>query len=163
MAVAGALAAWPALSAGRAVGWVDGLGGGLAVLILAAGLRLQWPNTVPAAIGLLGLEYASFLALEDVPLDQRAPLYAAGLLAVAELSYWSLELRAAVTDEPGSHWRRAAFVAWLCLLSLALGAGLLALVDVGVGGGLALEALGALAAAGALAVIAALARRSAVK
>jgi len=143
------------------VGWVNGAGGGIAVALLAGGLWLRQAGAVPAAVGLLGLEYASLLALEDVPLDQRAPLYAAGLLAVAELSYWSLELRAAVTDEPGSHWRRAAFLAWLCLLTLALGAALLALVDVSAGGGLAFEAAGAIAAAGALAVLAALARRSA--
>ena len=155
------LAAWPALEAGVVVGWVNGAGGGIAVVLLAGGLWLRQAGAVPAAVALLGLEYASLLALEDLPLDQRAPLYAAGLLAVTELSYWSLELRAAVTDEPGSHWRRAAFLAWLCLLTLALGAALLALVDVSAGGGLALETGGALAAAGALAVLAALARRSA--
>lgn len=161
MALAGGLAAWPALEAGVYVGRLDAAGGAAAVLVLAWGLWLRQPAAVPGAVALLGLEYASYLALEDVPLDQRAPLLAAGLLAVAELSYWSLELRAAVTDEPGSHWRRAAFLAWLCLLTLALGAALLALVDVSADGGLALEAVGALAAAGALAVIAALARRAA--
>ena len=140
---------------------MNGTGGAIAVALLAGGLWLRRTGVVPAAVALLGLEYASLLTLEDLPLDQRAPLYAAGLLAVAELSYWSLELRAAVTDEPGSHWRRAAFLAWLCLLTLALGAALLALVDVSAGGGLALEAVGALAAAGALALIAALARRAA--
>ncbi len=140
---------------------MNGGGGGIAVALLAGGLWLRRAGAVPVVVALLGLEYASLLALEDLPLDQRAPLYAAGLLAVAELSYWSLELRAAVTDEPGSHWRRAAFLAWLCLLTLVLGAVLLALVDISAGGGLALEAVGALAAAGALAVIAVLARRSA--
>ena len=43
---------------------------------------------------LLGGGYALFLAVEDVPLDLRAAAVAAVLLVIAELAYWSLELRA---------------------------------------------------------------------
>ncbi len=82
-------------------------------------------------------------------------MLAAALLLVAELGYLSLELRAAVRDEPGTFARRLALLAVLALGALASGQLLVVLVDLGARGGLALEALGVVAAVGALALVAA--------
>lgn len=127
--------------------------GGLAALVLAAGLALRLAALVPVALALLGAEYALFLTLEDVGLDERAPLFAAGLLVAGELSYWSLELRSAVTDEPGSFARRVAFLMLLALTGMLVGGALLAVVDALAREGLAVEIVGALATAAAIALL----------
>ena len=57
-----------------------------------------------------GGEYVAVLGFEDA-LDTRAPLVAGALFVVAELGYWSLELRGAVADEPGTYLRRVALLA----------------------------------------------------
>jgi hypothetical protein len=132
----------------------------LAVLVLAVGLVLGWASAIPSALVLLGGGYALFLAVDDVALDLRAAAIAALLLLIAELAYWSLELRADVADEPGSYWRRVAVLALLGLGAMALSGGLLALVDVAGRGGLAIEIAGAGAALGALLVLLLLTRRA---
>ncbi len=134
--------------------------GVLAVLVLAGGLLLRIPASVPTAIVLVGIEYAATLAVEDSALDARAPVYAAALFAAAELGYWSLELRDAVADEAGSYLRRLGLLAGLTLGALALGQLLLALVDVSERGGIAIEAVGVVAAVTALAIVALSARRT---
>jgi hypothetical protein len=117
--------------------------------------------TVPAAIVLLGGEYALVLSIGDVSLETRAAVVAAGLLVVAELAFWSLELRAEITDEPGSYARRLAVLALLALGALALAGALLAVVDLEGRGGLAIELAGAVAAFGAFILLWSLARRPA--
>ena len=134
--------------------------GVLAVLVLAGGLLLRIPASVPTAIVLVGIEYAATLAVEDSALDARAPVYAAALFAAAELGYWSLELRDAVADEPGLYLRPLGLLAGLTLGALALGQLLLALVDVSERGGIAIEAVGVVAAVAALAIVALSGRRS---
>lgn len=116
---------------------------------------------VPAAIGLLGLAYALRLLAEEDALDERAPLVAGALIAVAELSYWSLELRESVAEEAGAHLRRLGLVAVTTLGALALGVVLLALVDGVRAGGLAVEAIGVAAAVATLALVALASRPSA--
>ena len=127
-------------------------------MLLASGVVLRWPVLVPAALVALGGGYATLLGLEGGALDERAPLVAAALFVVAELAYWSLELRDAVADEPGAYARRLALVAALGLGALAVGAGLLAVVDAG--GGIGLEVVGAVAAVAALAIVALAARHT---
>jgi hypothetical protein len=135
--------------------------GGLAVLVLAVGLILRMSTTVPAAIVLLGGEYALTLSVEDSSLDARAAVVAAGLLMVAELAFWSLELRGEITDEPGSYARRMAVLALLALGALAFAGALIAVVDVAGRGGLGIELAGAVAALGAFVLLWSLARRPA--
>ena len=129
------------------------------MLTLAAALTMRLATLVPAAIFLLGAGYASHLAFDNVPLDQGSAAFAAGLLAVAELAYWSLELRSTVPDEAGGYLRRIAFVAALGLATLGLGAVLLAAVELGREGGIGLELLGAFAAVAALGIVAVLSAR----
>lgn len=160
MAVAAATAAWLALAAEPATGWGCLAVGSLAAVALVVALVAGRPSPLPVALSLLAAEYALLLGVDDVPLDNRAPLVAALLLVTGELAYWSLELRVAVAEEAGAIARRVAYVTLLALLGMLLGAVMLALVDAAGGGGLWLEALGALAALAALVLVLALARSS---
>ena len=131
-----------------------------ALAVLVAGLVLSLPVTVPAAVALLGAEYVGLLAFDADALDARAPLVAGALLAVAELAYWSLDLRGLVTDEAGTYLRRIAFLALLVLGVIGVGAVVLTLVEAIAAGGVAVDILGAAAALGALALLALAARRT---
>jgi len=131
-----------------------------ATLLLAAGLALRVALVLPVAVALLGTEYIALLAFEGEALDTRAPIVAAALLAVAELGYWSLELRGPVADEAGTSLRRLGLLAALLFGVLALGVVLLALVEAVAAGGPAVDLLGAVAAVGALALLALAARRT---
>jgi hypothetical protein len=113
------------------------------------------------AIALLGAEYVAILGVETDALDARAPLVAGALIAVAELAYWSLELRGAVVDEPGTYLRRIALLALLVLGVVAVGTGVLTLVEAIAAGGVVVDILGAAAALGAVALVALAARRTA--
>ena len=114
---------------------------------------------------MLGAGYALALALgpERATVDAAVPLVAAALLVVAELAYWSLELR-----DPGS-WegpllvRRVAALGALALVSLALGSIVVLATAVELRGGLGLDLVGVAAAVATLAVLAALARRGAAR
>ncbi len=108
----------------------------------------------------LGAGYGASLGIEGGAIDGRAPALAAALFLLAELAYWSLELREAVADESGAYLRRIGLLSALALGALAVGAGLLAVVDAGERGGIALEAVGAFAAVAALAIVALATRRS---
>ena len=130
----------------------------VALLALVAALVLAWPSLVPAALVLLGASYATQLAVDDEPLDFRAPLFAAGLLLAAELAYCSLEERENVHGEPGDALRRVGLVALLALGTLAVGAVLLVVTDAMRAGGLAVDLLGAAAAAALLLLVVAVAR-----
>ncbi|HUQ22775.1 MAG TPA: hypothetical protein VM049_07140 [Gaiellaceae bacterium] len=132
----------------------------VAAILLAAGLFLRIPVVIPATVVLLGGEYVAILGFETDALDPRAPLVAGALFGVAELAYWSLELRGAVVDEAGTYLRRVALVATLVVGAVALGVGLLALVEFVSAGGPAVDVLGAVAALGALGLLAFAARRT---
>lgn len=129
-----------------------------AALLLAAGLALRIALAIPVAVAILGTEYVALLGFEGEALDTRAPVVAAALLAVAELGYWSLELRRPVADEAGTSLRRLGLLAVLLAGVLALGVVLLALVEAVSTGGPAVDLLGAVAAIGALALLALSAR-----
>jgi hypothetical protein len=130
----------------------------MAVALLAAGLFVRVALAVPVTVALLGAAYVALLGFESDTLDTRAPLVAAALLAVAELAYWSLELREAVADEPGTYLRRVSLLAVQLAGVTTVGVVLLAVVEGVETGGLAIEVLGAVAAVGALALIALAAR-----
>jgi hypothetical protein len=132
----------------------------VALTVLAAGLVLRLPVTIPVAIAILGAEYVAILGFETDALDTRAPLVAAALLAVAELAYWSLELRGPVVDEAGTYLRRIALLATLVASVVGIGAIMLALVEAVDAGGVAVDILGAAAAFGALGLVALAARRT---
>jgi hypothetical protein len=134
--------------------------GAFAVVVLAAGLALRFAPAVPVAVVVLAGAYAALLEHEVEGLDTRAPVVAATLFAIAELAYWSLELRGAVADEPGTYFRRAALLAIMLAGVIALGTVLLAVVEAVSAGGLAVELAGAAAAVTAVALVAFAARRA---
>jgi hypothetical protein len=87
------------------------------------------------------------LVVDDPPLDTRAAIVGAGLLAIGELAYLSVEARSAVSHESGVAARRVGSVAVLALLALASGAAVLAVVDRLRTDGFAIEVIGVGAAA----------------
>jgi hypothetical protein len=137
--------------------------GALAALVLALAIWRGWPTLVAWALALLAAGYALALSFgpERATIDAAAPVVAATLLVVAELAYWSLELR-----DPG-RWegpllaRRLAVLAALALVSLALGSVVVVVTTVDLDGGLGLTFLGVAAAVATLAILAGLARRAA--
>jgi hypothetical protein len=124
--------------------------------LLAVALVGRWPDVLPWAVALLGGQYAASLLLRDAGIDGFAPLYAALLLATAELAYWALEAKPAL----GGVLRRLASLVGLALGAVAAGATLLALSEGGAERGFALQLLGLLAAAGTVALVTWLAWRA---
>jgi hypothetical protein len=122
--------------------------------VLAGGLALRRPIVIPGAICLLAAPYVAALGFEIEGIDTRAPLLAALLFVVAELAYWSLELRGTLTDEPGTYLRRVALLASLALVTIAAGTLVLVVVERVAARGLAIDLLGAAAAVGAIALLA---------
>jgi hypothetical protein len=127
-----------------------------AVLLLALGVVLPAPSLLPWPLVVLAGLYAWTLVGDNV--DQWAPVYAGGFLGVAELAYWSTELRGGAQDAEQLTERRAALIVTLSLVAVAAGALVLAATSVPIGGGVAIDALGVVAAVAALAVVAGLAR-----
>ena len=136
--------------------------GGLGVLAALAAVALGWASAIPAALVLLATEYVLGIGAgrghEDV-LEPAAPLVAAGLLLVAELAYWSLELRGPGREEPTVLLRRLVALVVVTVLAVALGAFVVVVTAAPLGGGLAWDVVGVAAAAATLAVVAVLARR----
>jgi hypothetical protein len=127
------------------------------VLGVALGLRLA--VLVAPALGLLGAEYAALFALRGDAVDSRAPVYAACFLAVAELAYGALELRAGA-PEPGLTSRRIVILAGLALASVVVGTIVLAAASAPLDGGVGLEAVGVVAAVALLVGLGRMALRS---
>ena len=159
MLVAVVVGGWLALAADEEIlVRANGAAALTASLLLAAGLALRFSPALPVAVAILGGEYVALLGFEGEALDTRGPVIAAALLAVAELGYWSLELRHPVADEAGTSLRRLGLLAGLLIVVVGLGVVVLALVEAVSAGGPAVDLLGAAAAIGALALLALAAR-----
>ena len=126
----------------------------LASGLLVVGLALRLPIAIPGAICLLVTPYVAELGFEIDGIDTRAPLIAGLLFAVAELGYWSLELRGTLVDEPGTYLRRVALLAGLAVGTIAAGTAVLALVEGITARGVAIDLAGAAAAVAAIALVA---------
>jgi hypothetical protein len=126
--------------------------------VLAAGLWRGRSIVVPWALLALGAAAAASFADGGDP--ARSPLFAAGLLAVGELSYWSLETRLSRPASGGVAARRAALLSGLVAGSIAIGAVLVSVARIDAGGGLALEGAGVAAAVALAAAVLALSRRA---
>jgi hypothetical protein len=131
------------------------------VLAAVAAVTLGWTSAIPAALVLLAAEYLAGIGTgghEDL-LEPAAPLVAGGLLLLAELAYWSLELRGPGHEEREVVLRRLAALGLLTVLAVALGSFVVVVTAAPLGGGLAWDVVGVAAAAATLAVVALLARR----
>jgi hypothetical protein len=128
-----------------------------AVLVLAVAVAVPMTSVFPWPLVILAGLYA--WTLGGGPVDQWAPVYAGAFLAVAELAYWSAELRGRAQDPEQLTERRIALIAVLALLSVGCGGLVLAATSLDIGRGIAVDLLGVAAAVGALAMVASLARR----
>jgi hypothetical protein len=128
--------------------------GFIAAGALAGGLLFRIPLTIPAAICLLAAPYVAALGFEVDGIDTRAPLLAALLFVIAELAYWSLELRGTLANEPGTYLRRVALLAGMAVATIGIGTVVLAVVQGVEARGAAIDLVGAVAAVGAIAVLA---------
>jgi hypothetical protein len=155
------LAVYAAALAGDEAGPV-GMLGLFALVVLGGSLLLGLTSGIAWTLLLLAAEYAAALAARGgSELDAGAPLVGAGLLVLAELAYWSLELRGPGYEERRVVARRLGALGVLAFLSVLLGAFVVVLTAAPLGGGLAWDAVGVAAAAGTLAIVAWLARRAA--
>ena len=84
---------------------------------------------------------------------------AASFLLLAELAYWTLELRTPLSPEPGMLERRAMLIAAAVIGGLLVATVAMVATAIPLGGGLAADLLGVVAAIGALGVLAWLAER----
>ena len=126
----------------------------LAAASLAGGLVLRRPVVIPVAVCVLAAPYVAGLGFELDGLDTRAPLLAGLLFVVAELAYWSLELRGALADESGTYLRHVALLAGLTVGAIAAGTVVLAVVEGVAARGAAVDVVGAIAAVSAIALLA---------
>src|SRR5262249_42432067 len=118
-----------------------------AVAVLGLALVRPFPSLLPWPLVALAAAYTWKLGRGS--LDEWAPVYAGGFVAVAELAYWSVELRGRAHDTARLIDRRAALIAAISLVAVAAGALVLAATAVGIGGGVATDLLGVAAAIGA--------------
>jgi hypothetical protein len=131
--------------------------GGAAVAVLAFSLIVRWPTPLAWSLALLGAEYGAWLTERGADVDTRAPLYAAGLLLVAELAFDGIERRV-VPAEPELVARRGLQLAGLGIGSIALGTVVLAAATIPLQGNVALTGVGVVAAIAAVTLVARLAK-----
>jgi hypothetical protein len=146
------LAAYPAARSDE-LGRVLAILGAVACFLLAGGLALRLASVVAPSLVVLGGGYVLMLATDSQTVDAWSPVYAAGLLLLAELAYGSLE-RQAAPDEPGMLARWVATLAALVAGCLVVGTVLLAGASAASGDGLVFLGIGVAAAAAALALVA---------
>lgn len=136
---------------------------GIASAVLAGAIVLRAPVAIPGALGVLAAPYVALVAFETEALDSRAPIVAALLFVIAELAYWSLELRGALADEAGTYLRRLSVLAVLALATVIGGTAVLALVAAVGARGTGVDVVGAAAALVAVALLALAASRRDVR
>jgi hypothetical protein len=133
--------------------------GAIAVLLAAAA---AW-RIVPlagVAVAILAAEYGLSLYHQRGPVDARAPLFAAGLLLLIELAYWSAdESHRLMRDGRDVLGFRLAVLAMLALAAIAIAALVLLAAELPLAGPVARLSLGVAAASTVLALIATLSRR----
>jgi hypothetical protein len=124
-----------------------------AVLLVSLALLTGRSGPIPFALVVLGVLYAT-------PEGERAvwaPLYGGGMLACAELAYWSLEERPAPRVYGDVVMPRLAAVLLVAVLSVAAGGLVLLAAEADVGRSPAMTAVAALAVAACAGLLAALA------
>jgi hypothetical protein len=132
--------------------------GAAGLLWLMLGLATRWSAALAAGIVFLGAEQAVRLATGPDSVDPWTPAYAAGLLLVAELAWWSIEPRVPAWSDYGLTLRRLAAIVGACAAGALIAAVVVLAAGAPLTGGVGLELTGVLAAVAAVAVVATLAR-----
>jgi hypothetical protein len=135
--------------------------GGAGLFFLGIGLAARWSAALALGILCLGAEQALRLALGSSTIDAWTPAYAAGLLLVAELAWWSVEPRVGAWSEGAVVLRRVGAVVGMCAAGAVVSALIVVAAGAPLNGGVSLELVGVMAAVGAVAVVATIARRPA--
>ena len=133
------------------------------LLLLAVGLAVRWSAALAFGMVALGAEQAVRLALGPNEVDAWTPAYAAGLLLVAELAWWSVEPRVAAWSEAAVVLRRFGAVVGLCAASAVIAALIVMAAGAPLHGGLGLELVGVVAAVAAVGVVVTIARSPATE
>jgi hypothetical protein len=131
--------------------------GSLAVALLALGIVLRWPSTIPWTIVLAGAGYLTAREGKEL-VDGWAAVEGVLLLLAAELASWSIEHDQRIQTEPALVIRRAVTLAALCLGALLVNVMLLGTAGVAASAGVLLAAVGVAAAVSAVAIVLRLAR-----
>jgi hypothetical protein len=122
------------------------------VALLAVGLILRWPNTVPWSVVAVAGGYVVARS-GHVTVDGWAAAVGTALLAAAELAIWSIEHDARIPEEPAVRNHRIATLAALLAAALLLDVLVVASAAVSGSSGLLLAAVGVAAAVAAVAVV----------
>jgi hypothetical protein len=156
----GALAAAGAYGAlsGASLGGVAAGGCIAGLVLLAGGLVLRWPATIPWAVVLTGAGYVATRHGTSL-VDPWASVVGVLLLVSAELASWSIDHDARIRAEPALVIRRALTLLALAAAALLLDFFLLAAAAISASAGLLIAAAGAAAAVSAVAVVLRLARQ----
>jgi len=133
--------------------------GACGVLVAAASLLLGWEGLIAFAVLLLAGEYVGALYARGGRPDRWSLLEAVGLLALAELCAWSIQLRIKVAQERAVVLARLGSVAALLAGSAVAAALVLATIGLPRARGIEWAAMGTAAAVAVLSVIAVLSRR----
>jgi hypothetical protein len=154
---AGALASLAAAVAyaTAAGGSLGGLALGLGIvglLVLALGLVLRWPSTIPWAIAVAAAGYIVTRGGEPV-VDGWSAAVGVLLLLTAELASWSIEHDARIRAEPALVARRITTIVGLSAAALLVNFILLAAAAVGSTAGVVVAAAGVAAAVAAVATV----------
>jgi hypothetical protein len=128
-----------------------------AVVTLALAFAVRAAAAVPVALVGLGAAWTLAAWSRGGKVPDGTIVVAAGIFAVAELAYWSLE-QVPASDEPELAARRLGGLAVRVAAAFVLAAILVAALGLHAGGGLALETVGVAAAVGVVALTFALAR-----
>jgi hypothetical protein len=131
--------------------------GVLALAVLALGLTLQWPLTIPWSVLLAGAGYVVGRA-GIARVDGWAAVVGTALLASAELASWSIGEDARIYAERALVRRRLATLGVLLAAALLVSFLLLGASGIAAQAGVLLAVVGVAAAVGAVAVILRLAR-----
>ena len=149
--------AFPAASAHRFAGAILAAGA-LGWAIVALGLLFRIPWLLGWGLALFGAEYATFVRLRGGAVDGRSVFVAAMLLLVAELAFFSIQVRVPSADRGLTVRRTLALIA--ALIGTGFAGGLVLVISGSANSGVGVEAAGAVAAVLAIAMVVRIAARS---
>ena len=130
-----------------------------ALALLVISLVTGWAGGIGWSLALLGAEYLLPVFFNGGSPDAWAPIVALGFLLIADLGWWSWELRLASLDEPSIYVRGALLTLGVGLIAALLGAALLGAASLITFAGLPMRAIGTAAMVALLSLVAVLALR----